>query len=119
MRPKFFIGRAAIETAALSVLRGDLPIIHTVAPDADVWRGQFEVVFDGELDKNSETEWFMTANQNIVDTVTVFFLNGVDAPIMTEMDSTIGAPLGKSWQLIIDVAVKAIDHRGVFKNAGA
>jgi len=116
--PRFFIGPATIETTALSVLRGDLPIIHTKATETDVWRGRFATVFDAVLDESSTTKWYMTADPTLIDTVTIFFLNGNDAPIMTEADALIGQPLGRSFQILIDVVAKAIDHRGMMENAG-
>jgi len=118
LMPRFFIGPATIETATLSVLRGDLPIVHTKATDADVWRGRFDVVFDAVLDEDNTAQWYMASDPTLIDTVTIFFLNGNDAPILTEMDALVGQPLGRSFQIIIDVVAKAIDHRGLMRNVG-
>ena len=45
------------------------------------------------------------------DTVTVFFLNGIDQPNLREAESQVGAPQGKSYEVYMDWITKAVDWR--------
>ena len=116
--PKFFLVPAALETTALQFLSANVPVVHQKGSDADPFRGLFEIVIDPELDNGSSDAYYVAADPNMIDTVTVFLLNGQDSPQMRRQDNIVGGPQGICWEIFIDTIARAIDFRGLAKNAG-
>jgi phage major head subunit gpT-like protein len=72
-------------------------------------------IYESRLDDDSATKWYLAAAKG--KTVTVFFLNGVQAPYMEqqagwEVDGT-------EFKVRIDAGAKAMDWRGLYLNYGA
>jgi hypothetical protein len=63
--------------------------------------------------------WYLAADYNMVDTVTVFTLNGQDAPVVDSEPSRISEPDGIVWGILYDFTASAIDWRGMYCNSGA
>lgn len=99
----------------MTVMQG---VVDTAAASS-TYRGRMEVISDANLDASSTTAFYFAANPNEIDTVTVYFLNGQDAPNIREAEAVVGAPQGISYEVFIDVVAKAPDWRGLVKNAGA
>lgn len=76
-----------------------------------------QLIVEPYLDGISENAWYLLASPTLVDTVVVARLSGQDAPVIQRMDGH--DVLGSSWVAYIDFAVQAIDHRGMYRNAGA
>lgn len=77
---------------------------------------RLRVIVEPQLDSNSATAWYLAASYNVVDTVELSFLQGEESPV-----------LESEWDMVKDVytykirqtfGVKAIDFRGLYKNAG-
>jgi hypothetical protein len=74
-------------------------------------------IVEAILDGTSTTAWYLAANNGQVDTVEYCYLQGAAGPVI---ESEIGFEIdGISYKCRLDFAAKAIDFRGLYKNAGA
>ena len=74
------------------------------------------VIEEPNLDLNSATSWYLTADASQIDTVEVSFLQGEESPVLeNDWDMKKDVYLYKVRQTF---GVKAIDWRGLYKNAG-
>jgi phage major head subunit gpT-like protein len=121
LRPKYLLVCKNKESIALQQLNANVPITYVSAASVDVYRGQVEIISDAVLDgtSTSATMYYFAADQNIIDTVTIFNLNGIDAPTFEMAESSGAEPLGVTYRIYMDVTAAAIDHRGLVYNAGA
>jgi hypothetical protein len=79
-------------------------------------RTALEPIVEAILDANSTTAWYLAAQTGQVDTVEYCWLEGAAGPVI---ESDIGFEVdGISYKARLDFAAKAIDFRGLFKNAG-
>jgi phage major head subunit gpT-like protein len=79
------------------------------------WKDRLEVIIEPQL--TLATGWWLAAGQNsMVDTVTVFFLNGQQAPYIEEMDH--GTNDGVTYKVRVDAVARALDYRGLYFNYG-
>ena len=116
--PRFLIVPAELETTTDVLLRS------VASTDSEKnsgvlnpWQNALAPVVEPRLGANSTTAWYLAADSSQVDTVEVMFLDGVQTPVIEEMDTT-GVD-GKEFKVRIDVGVADLDHRGLYKNAGA
>jgi len=75
------------------------------------------VVPSARLDDDSTTAWYLAADYNRIDTIEVCFLEGEEEPQLaqeTDFDTD-----NQKYKVRHTVAAKAIDFRGLAKNAGA
>ena len=73
-------------------------------------------VVEGLLDATSAKAWYGAADPNQIDTIEVAFLNGQETPYLEEQE---GFKVdGRQYKVRIVFGAKAIDHRGLYKNAG-
>jgi len=73
-------------------------------------------IVEPQLDGNSATAWYLAAANNQVDTVELAFLQGEESPVIeSEWDFNKDVWKHKVRQTF---GTKAIDYRGVYKNAG-
>jgi hypothetical protein len=79
--------------------------------------GTLEPVAEPRLDASSTTAWYMIADPAAVDTVEYAFLEGEEG-IVTEQRQGFEVD-GLEIKARLDVGVKAIDWRGLYKNNGA
>jgi len=91
----------------------------TVDPDEtnnvpNVLRGRLNVICDAEL--SNATAWYLAASPSVIDTIEVCFLDGARAPVVESRENW--DVDGIEFKVRLDVAAKAIDHRGLYKNAG-
>lgn len=100
-------------------------INSTVIPGANQghsdnrYHNTLDVTQSARLSANSTTAWYlaMPANNGQVGTVELSFLRGEESPVLeqeTEFDTG-----DARFKVRHVVAAKALDHRGLFKNAGA
>lgn len=80
-------------------------------------RTALEPIVEAILDASSTTAWYLAASTGSVDTVEYCFLDGAEGPVI---ESEVGFEVdGISYKCREDFAAKAIDFRGLYKNAGA
>ena len=113
--PRFLIVPATIETSADQLLNS-ISLDESNPAIVNPFRGKLEPVVEPLLDGSSVTAWFVAAAPGAIDTVEVCFLNGQQSPIVEQRDGWTSG--GIEFKATLDVGVKAIDYRGLFKNAG-
>lgn len=79
--------------------------------------GLYVLIPEPRLDANSATAWYMAGDPSQIDTIELAYLQGQPG-IYTESRQGFEVD-GLEIKCRLDVAAKAIDHRGLFKNAGA
>lgn len=124
IRPQFFIATAALEGSSEIFFRsGNFSDSDTIATDSSLastrvnpYAGAyFTRVYEPRLDDNSATEWYLAAAKG--KTVNVYFLNGVQLPYL---ESKNGWDVdGVEYKVRLDCGAKAVDWKGLYKNAGA
>lgn len=79
---------------------------------------RLQTISDAEIANGSNAaafNWFLAADPNAQETVEVGFLNGVDSPTLEEeMGFDV---LGMRFRVYLDCGAKALDYRGLAKNA--
>jgi len=78
-----------------------------------------QVISDEEIAINTAGMWYLAADPDVADTISVFTLNGKDAPTIKSEDARLSEPQGIAWSAMHDFAVVAVDWRGLYCNAGA
>ncbi len=112
--PAFLIVPAALETVAEQFLATLSP---TVSTDVNPFSGKLELVVDPRLDASSATAWYLAARPELIDTIEYAYLEGYNGPTIEvregfEVDGT-------EFKARLDFGCGVLDHRGLFKNAGA
>lgn len=123
IRPSFLIAPVSVMGATeqffktdniekTTLISGDL----TVVKEVNIYSGAVLTrVYDARLDADSLTAWYLAANKG--KTVKLFFLNGNKTPYL---ESKQGWNVdGVEYKVRIEAAAKAMDWRGLYKNAGA
>jgi hypothetical protein len=117
--PSYLIVPAALEQDAYQLTSAN----YVPATKAEInefrqgGRTALEPVIEPILDANSATAWYSAASSGQVDTVEFTYLDGAEGPVI---ESEMGFEVdGMSLKCRLDFAAKAIDHRGVYKSAGA
>lgn len=114
--PAFLIVPVAKEVTAQQL------IASTVDPSknnatVNPFNNRLTVVACPILDDTSTASWYLAAAPGFVDTVEVAFLNGQDTPYM---EQRIGFEVdGMEFKVRHEFAAKALEYRGLYKNAGA
>ena len=77
-----------------------------------------DAILDGKI-ANGTTGWYLACAKGsaVIDTVTVYFLDGNDQPYLEEQDQFTDD--GMTWKVRIDAIARALDHRGLYYNDGA
>ncbi|MBE7413848.1 MAG: hypothetical protein HS130_00915 [Deltaproteobacteria bacterium] len=115
--PAFFIAPRALKGAAevffgSNQFAGDNKSATRTNPYAGT---KYTRVYEARLDDDSATAWYLAARKG--KTVTVFFLNGQKAPYLeTKQGWNVD---GVEYKVRIDAGAKAMDWKGLLKNAGA
>jgi hypothetical protein len=115
LAPRYLIVPAAKETLANQYTSADF--VSAKASDINPFKGGLEVVVEGRLDASSTTAWYLAADPNQIDTVEYCYLEGQQG---VYLESRQGFEVdGMELKARLDFAAKAIDYRGLYKNAGA
>lgn len=73
-------------------------------------------IIEAQLESSSATQWYLAARNSLIDTVEIAFLQGEEAPVLeSEFDMKRDCYFYKVRQTF---GVKAIDWRGLYRNAG-
>lgn len=126
VRPRYIIVPAALSGSVLELLQSTSP--PSVGGSAVGTSGTANIygpggqrpltaVVEPQLDGNSATSWYLAADPSQIDTVELSFLQGEESPVLeNEWDFSKDVYRYKIRQTF---GVKAIDHRGLYKNPGA
>jgi hypothetical protein len=112
--PSFLIVPAAKETKAQQLVAS---VMSTQLAEVNPFSGTLQVIAEPRLDGYSSTAWYLMASPQAIDTIEVAYLSGERGPQVSTRE---GFDVdGVEIKVRLDFATKAIDHRGMFKNAGA
>lgn len=125
VQPRYIIVPAALSGSVLELLQSTSP--PAVGGSAVGTSGTANIygpggqrpltaVVEPQLDGNSATAWYLAADPSQIDTVELSFLQGEESPVLeNEWDFSKDVYRYKIRQTF---GVKAIDHRGLYKNPG-
>lgn len=112
--PKYLGVPAALEVVARQYVA---QINATKTSDVNPFTADLEVVVDPRLDAKSATAWYLAADPATIDTVEYSFLESEPGP---QLFTRVGFDVdGVETKVRLDFGCGVIDHRGLFKNAGA
>lgn len=119
LAPNFLIVPASLEQDAYQLTSSN----YVPAKQGDVnefrvgGRTAVEPIVEPILDGISAAQWYLASSNSQVDTVEYCYLDGAEGPVI---ESQNGFEVdGVTWKCRLDFAAKAVDHRGLYKGAGA
>jgi hypothetical protein len=114
--PKFLVVPAAIETVADQFV--STALLASQTSNVNPFAGRLQVISEARLDDSSATMFYLIADPATgVDTIEVAYLEGQSGPV-TETRAGFEVN-GVEVKITHDFAAKAIDWRGMVRNAGA
>lgn len=118
LSPRFLVVPVKKETIADQFVTTITPnASSSVNPFSQNGRMPLSVIAEPRLDDSSTTAWYLFADVAEVDIFEMAFLTGEEGPVLeSEMDFNTD---GIKYKARHTVGVKAIDWRGMYKNAGA
>ena len=119
VRPRFLIVPVAKEGLAEQYTSPayQAAISSSINPFAAGGRNPLEPIAEPRLDANSATAWYLAADPAQIDTIEYSYLEGEEG---VYMESRMGWEIdGIELKTRLDFASKALDYRGLYKNAGA
>jgi hypothetical protein len=117
LAPRYLVTPTAIFRSAKAVIGSNADPAGTHAGVENPWRNELEVIAEPLLDANSATAWYLFASQSQIDSIEVSFLQGHETPVMWSGSEE--KSLTRWWAIRQVYGGKAIDYRGVAKQAGA
>lgn len=114
LRAQYLIVPAALETAAQKLLSA---IMATQTAEVNVFANTLELIAEPLLDAASEKSWYASASPSRIDTIEYAYLSGNEG-VFIETQSGFEVD-GIKIKAMLDFGAGVIDHRGLFKNAGA
>lgn len=114
--PAYLIVPAEKEVLALQLINSTVdPAKNNATPNP--FANRLSVIACPILDANSTTAWYLASAPGFVDTIEVAFLNGQDTPYL---EQRMGFEVdGVEYKVRHEFGAKALDFRGLYKNAGA
>lgn len=116
IRPAHFLVPVELEGTARTLMASEFDPAKTQRTPNHV-NGIAGVISDARLSTASATAWYMAADPASTDTVEITYLDGVQEPFMDQQDGW--SVDGTEFKVRIDAAATPLDHRGLYKNAGA
>ncbi|SDO95661.1 prohead protease/major capsid protein fusion protein [Desulforhopalus singaporensis] len=115
--PEYFIGPKSIQgSAEIFFNSNQFAADNKGATRTNIYSGnKLTRVYDSRLDDDSTTAWYLAARKG--KTVKVFFLDGIQKPYLEQKSGW--SVDGVEHKVRIDAGAKAMDWRGLSKNAGA
>ena len=114
--PSYLIVPSALETVGAQLVNSQYDPASSKFQVFNPFTG-LELIVEPLLDSNSTTAWYLAATPALIDTIEVTFLQGQENPVVRNyMDDKTWAQV---FQVVQTFAAKAIDFRGLYKNAGA
>lgn len=117
--PKFLIVPAALENVAEQYTSANYvaAVQTSINPFASSGRTPLVPIVQPRLDANSATKWYAAADPNQIDTVKLAFLESEQEP-MLEQNTDFNSD-DVEYKVRHACAATALDHRGLYANAGA
>lgn len=113
--PKYLLVPATKETVAKKYLATE--IRPGAASDVNPFAGELDLIVEPRLDAVSTTAWFVIADPAQIDIIELAYLQGQSGPYFETRE---GFDVdGMELKVRHEVAAKAIDWRGMVKNAGS
>lgn len=112
VQAKYLICGPDKEEEALQILNAT--IVATKTTDTNTFRGSLELIVDPRITGNT---WYLSANPSAIDTIEYAFLDG-QPELFTEMREGFEID-GMEIKARMVFGCKALDWRGLYKNAGA
>lgn len=113
--PRFLVVPPAIETIAEQFVSTNL--LADASGNINPFAGRLQVISEPFLQDNSDITWYLWADPASIDTLEYAYLQGEEGPqIETENGFDVD---GLKVKVRHDFGVKAIDWRGLWRNAGA
>lgn len=119
LMPRFMLVPAALEALADQYTSSQFvpAISSSVNPFMQGGKTPLTPIIEPRLDANSATAWYLAASNDQIDTIEVCFLQDEPEPVLKqEVDFDTD---DVKFAVRHTVAAKAIDFRGLYKNAGA
>lgn len=92
-------------------------VIYTKATDQNPFANTLQPIPEPRLDASSVTAWYLFGSPGQIDTVEYAYLDGSEG---VQLSTRIGFDIdGVEIKCALDFAAKALDWRGMYKNAGA
>jgi hypothetical protein len=117
LEPAFILVPRTIMAVAGQYVDPRSALVAADATKVNRYAGRLKLVADARLDRNSTTAWYLAASPSLIDTVVLGFLESEQAPVLkSETDFETD-----DLKMVVrhSVAAKAVDFRGLYKNAGA
>ncbi len=117
--PRFLVVPCALETVAQQFIAVNIKMTSTKPADVNPFAGSIEVIAESRLDAASSTVWYLFAREGEanIPMIEVATLDGSRGPML---DTRNGFEIdGVEIKATYDIAAKAIDYRGFYKNPGA
>lgn len=111
LAPKYLVVGPDQEQLALQYTSQNY--VSTKGSDINVWAGLLQPIVENRL---TGTAWFLACDPSMIDTIEQAFLDGEE--LYTEERIAFDKD-GYEFKARMVTGVKAIDHRGLYKNAGA
>ena len=111
---EYLVVPAALETKAQQIVA---EILSAKSADVNPFAGKLQVVVEPRLDDSSETAWYLSAAPARIDTIEYAYLTGEEG-VYIETENGFDVD-GVKIKARLDFGAGVIDHRGLFKNAGA
>lgn len=113
--PRYLLVPAALEVKAQQYTSS--AYVSAKSADINPFAGALVPIVEPRLDAASDKSWYLAADPAQIDTIEYCYLDGNEGVYIEtrngfEVD-------GMEIKARLDFAAKAIDHRGLFKNAGA
>lgn len=112
--PKYLIVPPELEMVAYQLMNSTADVAGVNSGVVNPYKGRFIVIADAEI--TDPDAWYLVADATQHDTIETTFLNGVEAP---RLETRQGFDVdGIEYKVALDVGVRALDFRGLYKNAG-
>ena len=115
VRPRYLIVPPSLEEAALKITSANF--VASKGVDQNVFGPSMLAISEPRLEAASSTAWFAAAEPSTIDTIEYAYLEGHEG-VFTETKNGFEVD-GVQIKCRHVFGAKAIDHRGLFKNAGA
>ena len=114
VQPRFIVVPAALETVAEQFVSTNMTA--DAAGSINPFAGRLQVVSEPRLDAASAAAWYLWADPAMIDTIEYAYLQGEEGPqIETEEGFDVD---GLKVKVRHNFGVKALDWRGLYRNAG-
>ena len=109
--PKFLVVGPKLETAAEQILA---TLNATTAADQNPFAGKLALVVEPRI---LDSSWYVFGDQTTAPVLELAYLASAPGPQVQQREGW--DTLGREWRITFDLGAGAVDHRGVFRNAGA